>query len=511
MGLNSRTRRNGMRRGWQLLPVVASSLCILAALGIVSTDNIGNSRIGRNTAYSDTTYSNTETIPVPPASSYGGSGGGDGWAVAVSSTEIFNAFHHSAILQIACHLQTNASPCWSPVTITDASGDNFATSGQPGLWLDQATDRLYVFATRTSDDTGGVVCVDTAEAQTNPDPFCGFTALTSIGDSPQTDGISAISDPVVIGNDWYAFNYVTDSSESGTQNKLLCFNLSSFGPCASQPFSLGIGSATVSDSAYPPPAVSGIASNVIVPITLNSNDVLECFNGVSETMCSGSWPIKLGFSYDSDYGAAFPLMTASAQITGLCLPSPGDPCYGLSGNVVSSPSGLSAAISPTSGWNGPAFLLGPRAYVPDGINNSVECYDFDLGVSCANFPKPLSNLDLLYTVNPDPARPTCIWVNSDNGQDQIQNFDAYTGAACGQGAIRVLASNLVAPGSECVPTHYTTLQVLSPPPNAYTSGSVSFEDADGNPIPGIPAQTLVSGSIDLSSLNLNTTIGLPEF
>lgn len=50
--------------------------------------------------------------------------------------------------------------------------------------MDRATGDLYVFATRTSDQTGGVVCIDTTAAATNTDPFCGFTALTAPGESP---------------------------------------------------------------------------------------------------------------------------------------------------------------------------------------------------------------------------------------------------------------------------------------------------------------------------------------
>jgi hypothetical protein len=40
------------------------------------------------------TYSAVEKIPVPPASNFAGSGGGDGWAVALSETAVYNVFHH---------------------------------------------------------------------------------------------------------------------------------------------------------------------------------------------------------------------------------------------------------------------------------------------------------------------------------------------------------------------------------------------------------------------------------
>lgn len=157
-------------------------------------------------------------------------------------------------------------------------------------------------------------------------------------------------------------------------------------------------------------------------------------------------------------------------------------------------------------------MLGPRVYVPNGSSDSVTCYDASTQVSCVNFPKSLSNLGLLYTVNADPARPTCIWVNSDDGASQIQNFDAYTGGACGEGAIRVLASSFVVNSSLCVPTSYSSLQVQAPPPTSYSSGTVAFEDADANPIAGVPTEPLdPTGTADLASLNLSTAFGLPEF
>ena len=75
------------------------------------------------------TYTNTQTIPVPPASSYAGSGGGDGWGLAFSDTEVYNVFHHQGTLQVACHLQSDASACYDPVTLQDAS---HTTSVRPG-------------------------------------------------------------------------------------------------------------------------------------------------------------------------------------------------------------------------------------------------------------------------------------------------------------------------------------------------------------------------------------------
>ncbi len=469
------------------------------------------------------TYSATETIPVPPASAYAGSAGGDGWGIALSNTDVYNVFHHQSTLEVACHLQSNASDCWSPETITDTSGNNFATSGQPGLWLNSGSGDLYVYATRVSDSTAGVVCIDTTLAETNPDPFCGFTALSAVGDAPLVSGISGVSDPVLVGTSWYAFNYV-NGTPTGTQDKLLCFDVQTQSACGLQPFSVALGAGAVSDLGFPSPSIAVFSNQIVVPISFGNfaSSEIACFDAASAGPCAGSWPVSTtanGYPESSNAGngggAPFALLSSGGSTTGLCIAVSGDPCWSLSGSTVTSPPGLASVVLPNAGWDGTSLTLGPRVYVPDGNfsgSDAVACFDYSTGASCTNFPKTFSNLALLYTVNPDPQRPTCIWVNSDYGADQIQNFDAYTGAACGQGPIRVLASSLVAPTQLCIPTTYTSIQVLSPPPGSYTTGTVAFEDGDGNPIAGIPTENLdPTGTAGLSGLNLNTAQGLPQF
>jgi hypothetical protein len=485
------------------LCAAAAALTCIAMLATARTALADSSQV--------TTFSETQTIPVPPASAYAGQGGGDGWALALSPTEVFNVFHHSSTLTVACHLQSDATPCWSPETITDGSGNEFATSGHPGLWLDQNTGKLYVYGTRTADLTGGVVCIDTTLAATNPNPFCGFTALTPAGGAAAV-GISGISGPALVGSHWYAFNYFSGVAAGASKDQLLCFDTSTLAACAGQPFDLNIGSATVSAGSFPPPAVAAIGSQVIVPVTVGSTDELACFNDSTQAVCSGTWPSALGFNYDSGSGAPFPLLSSTGAILGLCLPTGTDQCFGLDGVSVPTPAGMTGAIPVTSGWNGPAFLLGPRVYVPNGNLDEVDCYDASTTTSCAGFPLALKNLGLLYTVNPDPQRPTCIWVNSDDGGQQIQNFDAFTGQACGTGPIRALTSQFVVNQAKCDPVSYSSIQVVSPAPGTYTSGTVDFADGDGNPLPGVAQQTLDNtGTANLTGLNLNNKIGLPQF
>lgn len=496
----------GTRRG---LPTWRGGMFLLLAI-VLSITSAAAIMPSRTFAAGVATFTATQTIPVPPASSFAGSGGGDGWEVAVGNTEVYNVFHHQGTMTVACHLQTDATACWSPKTITDASANNFATSGHPGLWLDPATGKLYVFGTRTSDATGGVVCIDTVLAPSTANPFCGFTPLTAVGEAPLS-GFSAISAPARVGSKWFAFNYVQGVAVTGTRNKLLCFDLSTLAACASQPYTVSFGAGAIQDSNYPPPGVAAIGSQVMVPVTVDAGQQLACFDAASASNCSGSWPVAIT-SYNSSYGAPFPLLSATGAIIGVCLPTGADPCFSLTGAVVPTPAGMAAAIPGTSGWSGAAFVLGPRVYIPNGSQNEVDCYNASTDATCVNFPKAMPSLSLLYSVNRDPQRPTCVWVNADGGSSQIQNFDAYTGGPCGKGPIRVLGSSFVVPTQLCQPASYTSLEIVTPARSEYTSGVIAFQDNDATQIPGIPDQNIDgTGLVDLAGLDLSTSLGLPQF
>src|SRR5262249_21746370 len=139
-------------------------------------------------------------------------------------------------------------------------------------------------------------------------------------------------------------------------------------------------------------------------------------------------------------GAPFPLLNASGGLTGLCLPITNDPCFSLAGASGPTPPGLARVGPPDAPWDGTSISTGTRVYVPQGTfaGDAVACFDYSTGASCPQFPVSPPNLRLLYTINRDPQRPTCIWVNGDSGTT-IQNFDAFSGQACGSGPIRVLA------------------------------------------------------------------------
>lgn len=487
------------RRSWRLSALLALVLASLAAFapGSASAD--------------EGTFSYTQTIPVAPASTYAGSGGGDGWALAMTPHAVYNVFHHSSQLTVACHLQSDASSCWSPKTITDGDGNQFRVSGQPSLELDQRSGHLYVFANRSSDSSAGVVCIDTTLPADASSIFCGYDRLTPAGSS---DDSSAVSMGVRIGSRWFALNYASGFPAGASNNALLCYDLSTAAACAGQPFEVDLGGGTVyvPSATFRVPPLAAIGTKVVIPVAAGS-EKLACFDTSTDSSCAGSgWPAAAPSGYSDNFGSPFPSLSAGGDVTGVCFRSPGTPCLGLDGAPVATPAGLAATISGGSPWNGPAVVKGPRVYVAAGGSDRVECFSFNTLGSCENFPRALPGAGYVYTVNVDPARPECIWTNADYGAAQLQNFDAYTGGSCGRGPIRVLASSIVVPTRECQPASYTSMQILSPARESYDAGSIAFLDGDGKAIPGIADRPIgEAGFVSLAGLDLTTASGLPQF
>jgi hypothetical protein len=479
----------------------------VGAVLLLSTASVSkSSTAGASTVSGTVTYTGTAQSSVPLPSSFTGSAGGDGWAVALSSTQEFNVFHHQPVLTVACHFLSDTSSCWSgPKTVTDGSGHNFATSAGSGLYLDQSTHQLFVFAVRTSDHTAGVVCIDTTKpaSATGAQLFCGFTALSAVGDAPigLTAGVSA---PVQVGSDWYSFNEVAGVG-TGTENKLLCFDLATHAACANQPFALAYGGEAISSFTYAYPI--GAAGTEVIVQVVGATKKLACFQTTTDTACGGSWPVTVSDSA----GSPFPSLNSSGAVVGTCVPIAGNPCFTLTGAAAPTPAHMASTIGLTYLDNGPALTMGTRVYVPNYNTDQVDCYDYAASASCPHFPKSFTGLNQLYTVNADPQRPTCIWVNSDHGHQQIQNFDATTGGACPI-TIKARAANIVAPYQVCIPSDYSSLTISAPARNSYTSGTVQFEDANGTPLSGIAPQNLSSsGSVDLAPFHLTTRSALPQF
>jgi hypothetical protein len=531
------THRNRLTTFGAVLTVVIATLSAVGVTAAVGT-TAATAATARTSSNQLVTYTDNLTQPGALTNGYAsvtGTGAhSDGWELALSTTQVFAVTHHQSDLQVTCWNQSNGSLCWpkTPTKTVTHGSFNYETAVGEGDYLDQATGLLYAWAVQSNgneaDNQAGVVCINTTQPVTasGASLFCGFTPLTHAGDAPIVSGLFAsFTAPVQVGTDWYSYNEaagVGTAGGAGTENTLMCFNLRTFAACSTPnytvPLDCPVGSATCQVTGLfgtaPPIGASG--SDIFVPVNVlisgTTKPVMGCFDTTTDAGCTGSWPVNL----TALAGSPFPLLNSSGTATDVCVPITGDPCYSYTGASVRTPTNMSSVIGLTNTANGPATIIGSSVYVPNFTTTSVDCFDYATSTSCPGFPKRLVDLEELYTVNRDPQRPDCIWVNSDHGGGQIQNFDATTGGACPPGPIRLQASSLINPAAVCQPaagqpSTYVSLQVTGPPRSTYSSGEVQFANAEGTIDTSIPAQSINAfGLVNLSGLNFSSDLS-PQF
>ena len=429
------------------------------------------------------------TVAAPPSASFSAATSGDGWDVQFYGSRIFNIFHHNgSAYQIDCHEQSDGSHCadgasW-PKTIADGGGGGFGTPGHSTGWVDPTTGDFYGWTTRVSDKTGGVLCVDLSS--TAADPFCGFTPLTAANGAAMPMG-SGVDGGAIVGGKMYAIDSASGSAVNGA---LLCFDTVTKAACDGQPFAQSDLS-TIGSSVYDWTSVAG--GKVF---STTDTGKLDCFDPATGTICAGSWPVAA----PANQAKPFPMLDASGANVGICIPQPNIvPCWNFDGTAATTPAALKTAIAQGGSWQSTATIAS-RVFVAGG-NSVVYCYDFATGAQCANFPKSITGSSLLYTVNPDPSRYGCIWTNADSGASQIQNFDAFTGDSGCSGTSRVAATVLI-PNTQCAALSWSSMQIVSPAPTAYTGATVDLTDNSGASIAGATGLVVDStGTVDLSALN----------
>ena len=520
------------------------------------------------------TFTSTQTFTPPTSAFPGSAGGGDGWNVGVTATKVYNIYHHNSGLAIMCHNQSDGSDCWTTTdtgtahtykVITAQVGGSTATFNTPGnsdLYIDNATGYLYTFVTRVdgSYSQPGVVCINTNLANSVTNPVCSGAggqpnAWTPLGGTADSEINSSNPNPfggtnplVVDKNRIYAYNNYGGAvlspggDNSSAKNALLCYDIALMQTCSGSPFSLQLGASadfqafSFNDGTSPGLLLSG---NYYLPLQNSSgNLILDCLTlSSTPTECSGSWPIITSNSYLGI--PSIPDLTSGGDVLGICTYTYTQSnsfewlCFNSSGVPLVAPSGLTV-FTGTLFSSGPV-VVGTRVLLPG--QSGVECYDFSTNASCSapqaatspsasahsyatggSFPMFFDNR-LVYSVAQDPYRPSCIWVNADGGNYQIQSFDAITGGNCGATSVTFSASAVIAPFQACLPTTFTSISITSSTSAFVTSPgpTLKFKNSSGEPIDGPYTFTGSTPTINLASLNyttpldLSTRSALPQF
>ena len=474
---------------------------------------------------------------VIPASSFAGTAGGDGWALGFTDTNVYNIFHHD-LLKIACRSKTTAVACSGngysnagTKSVSDGSNQFYVSMGPP-VHIDKIANRMYTMAVRATaggaTGTSGVVEIDLASTAANP--FLAFYPLSGSGEggyylASGNTSTATLSNVTKIGTKWYVYNYksgVANPSLPDSRNKLLCFDLATKSACSGQPYNVMTGGG-VQGRLWEPPSIAAIGNRIFVNIydTTDTNSLaqISCVDVSSTpTNCTG-WPIVPNTQFTPNTFTAvpaFPLLNSTGTPIGVCFPgSTANACTDFAGQTTPVAPALQDLINPFNvAWattRGEAYVDGTRILVPNALNqggtSEVECYDFATNNLCAGFPKTfnVNELQATYTLQTDPADPSCLWVMGHGGSKQIQNFDVQTGGSCGVNGFVLPISNFRESPSQCAATAWKQFALVNPTVGNFTSGTVEFVDSRGSAISGLVAQNFGStGTLDLTSLNLHT-------
>ena len=505
---------------------VLSSIILIGSLSIAAATPVGTV----------IDYEQTASAVIPQGS-FGGTTGGDGWALAFTDTNVYNVFHHD-VLRIACRSKTTGVACSGngysnagTKLVTDGA-HQFHVSMGPPVHIDKITNRLYTMAVRaTAGDasgTTGVVEIDLASSSANP--FVTFYPLSRDGEGGYylangTSSTSTLSNVTKIGTRWYVYNYksgVANTALPDSRNKLLCFDLASKSACSGQPYNVTRNN-VVQGRLWEPPTIAAAGSRVFVNIygtgDTNSLSEISCVDVSSTpTNCTG-WPIVPNTQFTPNTFTAvpaFPLLNSTGNAIGVCFPgTTANACTDFTGTTTTVSASLQGLANPFNvAWGttrGEAYVDGTRIFVPNVIDqpgtSEVECYDFATANLCPGFPKtfPVLELQAAYTVQVDPADPSCLWLMGHGGTKQIQNFDSQTGGNCGANGYVLPISNFRESTSNCEARTWKQFALVSPTVGNFTSGTVEFARANGTTISAIPQQSFGSnGTLDLTSLNLQT-------
>ncbi len=504
---------------------------------------------------STVTYTATQSFTPPSSNFAGASGGGDGWGIATYNGRVYNVFHHQSYFGLNCHNQSDASNCWTTTdtgtsnlfkTIT-VGGNAFGTSGKVGLYVDQSTGYLYVYATQVSNLQTGVVCINLNAADTVPNPTCtgtngeppAFTPLAAAGTTGWTTGnpYTGTITPTYYQGKLYAWSPVNGQTAAAGgggaagsgHNTLLCYDITTQSACANEPFAVSVGTtAGTNGDGSPAQPTTLVGSEMFIPSVWGGGPVVACVDLSLSTPgnCAGTWPQSMGVGPSS---MVTPLLDSAGNSIGVCALNSSSTwlCWGLDGSIQPTPTGLTASVLTAWQWTGSPVVVGTRVFEISGLGGSnpglVYCYDFATNAACTtatgHFPFTVANTTSTYTLTADSQRPTCIWINSDGGSAQIQNFDALTGGSCANAPVRVFASSFVEPYQACVPTAFNTISLTAGNIATSPAPTLSFTNGNGVVIDG-PYPFNTSGAhptIDLTSLayptpiNLSTQAPLPQF
>ena len=466
-------------------PTDANDIIAIRSRGDVNT-------VGENT------FKTTSTGSVD-AVSFAGSGGGDGYNVAIGDNKVFNMYHHQeGIATVQCHTFSGDLCETSEVAV-----EGYSTNHASSVYSDDASGKVYGFVMRDSDSHFGVLCFDFS---VEPAVDCGFDELETVGadlglEYPYQDLGSSSQDGNII---W---------SITGNGGELLCYNIATGAACADNAWDTGL-----TDYAFDTGRVTAVDG--LVYYTLG--DKFACFDPATNGRCAGSGNHTL--TDTANRMPPLPVEDSSGNLLGAC-DAYTEYCIDDQGSTFAFPTALSDYFDafPVN-WDTASQNAEQFAYDADNnrfyfetINdayswgsNTITCYDFEIGDACVGFNGFIDDTINFYTATIDSQIANCVWINGDAGS--IYPLDATTGEiGCDLGDPTVsLPYDAVTPRMSCGEdgrvTEWESIVVAPLDGVTMSDVRVSFYDSEGYAVDGYTDLTPNAGGlISLTGLDVNAT------
>ena len=431
----------------------------------------------------------------------GAGGGGDGYNVAFGNGTLVNTYHHNDYeLTVTCHLITGEK-CGLNDSSYQVSSFDYNTTYGSNVFYDKANDHAFVFVSRDSDGSFGVVCVDYSDIDAAA--FCS-TEYTKL-----SDGVGVVEDSDGIQHNMG--NSTRDGDKiwtvDGYNGKLMCFDMS---------LNSGQGGACANDNGYTLGTsefgqyysrVTAVEDKVFFIY----NDELGCYDPSTHALCGGNAAISVT---TTNRHAPIPVENADGTFYGACAMT-GNKCLTTSGVEAAVPAAFESywsELDPEAGtwaW----FNMAEFSYVNHrlyyiGGQTDIICFDYSTQAACAGFDGVNLASYLIYSANVDPDNPGCVWINQDgNGGDlvPVDAEDGTVGCSLGAGSVVIPftaeVTRMACNSAEEVLT-WNEISVTLPEGITPADFTYTLRDSDGNNLTGFVEQTLPEdGIIDISSLD----------
>ena len=477
-------------------PGDVSTIVAIRAVGDVNT-------VGENA------FRTTSDAQLMAPASFAGSGGGDGYDVAVGNNKVFNFWHHQeGTVTMECHTFTGEL-CETGTLSVDGYSSNHGSRA----FSNDANNRVYAFVLNDTTQHFGVMCFN---YDVTPAVSCGFTELETNGPSAAALAADAIDEGAV-------YQDTGSASQDGDiiwtitgAGELICFNIATAAACADNGWDT-----TYTDYAFDTGRVTAVGGKVFFTLA----NKLGCYDTVTDGLCGGSAAITL--TDTANRHAPVPYENQAGVFVGVCDFYTGQ-CIQTTGNT----------FGPSAAWttfytnnpvnhaigrqNAEQFAYsGNRLYYETtiggafGWSTQISCFDFITAAACAGFDGDIDGLDTFYSVSIDQQFPNCAWLNQDSGV--IIPINATTGAiGCDLGSPVVeLPYDAVTPRMSCDAEgrviEWESITVNPTPGVTMSDVRVSFYDNNGDAVDGWTEMTPnASGFIALTSLTVDQTSTTPS-